>query len=111
LLFQLNDALNRLGRPFGYRVRDAILAYIANYPGLNHNGNTYKTALADQVELKLLPKLRGVEVSENMETLNQIENVILRLGDDLLLEQFRHCRQQAQNTTNLFAWRGVERPV
>jgi predicted nucleic acid-binding Zn-ribbon protein len=111
LLSQLNDALNRLGRPFGYRVRDAILAYITNYPGLNHNGNIYKTALADQVELKLLPKLRGVEVSENMETLNLIQDVIIGLGDDLLLEQFRNCRQQAQNTTNLFAWRGVERPV
>lgn len=111
LLSRLNDALNILGRPFGYRVRDAIHAYIANYPGAIHNGKLYKTALADQVELKLLPKLRGIEVSENAQPLNRIEEVIRELGDEMLLEQFHDCRERAQNTTNLFTWRGVERPL
>jgi hypothetical protein len=113
LLSRLNDALNVLGRPFGYRVQDAVHTYVANYPGMLHNGKLHKTALADQIELKLLPKLRGVEVSENAQPLNRIEEVIQELGDEnkMLLDQFRNCRQQAQNTTNLFAWRGVEHPL
>jgi hypothetical protein len=111
LLSRLNETLNILGRPFGYRVREAIHTYIASYPGVIHNERLYKTALADQVELKLLPKLRGLEVSENAQPLDRIGEVIQELDDKLLLEQFGNCRRQAQNTTNLFTWRGVERPL
>jgi len=51
---KINDALVELGRPFGYRTSAAIKSYANNYPG------TYKEALADQIEMKILPKLNGV---------------------------------------------------
>ena len=58
---QMVDLMREFQRPFGHRLGRAIMAYAANYPEIE-GGRGVDDALADQVEMRLLPKLRGVEV-------------------------------------------------
>ena len=103
---RLNDSLEKIGRPFGWRVRDAIHQYIANYPGVR-GGSEYKTAMADQVEQKIIPKLRGLDLIQSQESLNGVLDVLDELGDEVLLNTFRECQQDTMYGT--FNWRGVTR--
>ncbi|SVE57753.1 uncharacterized protein METZ01_LOCUS510607, partial [marine metagenome] len=59
----LNESLDAIGRPFGWRIREGIHQYIANYPGVGAQ-EAYKQAMADQVEQKIMPKLRGVDIHQ-----------------------------------------------
>ena len=54
-LAEINEALAGVQRPFGHRVNQAIEKYVACYPG------NYNIALADQIEMKILPKLNGLD--------------------------------------------------
>jgi hypothetical protein len=54
-LNRINDIMDDLGRPFGHRMFRAIFAYLANYPG------DRDAAWADQLAMKVLPRLRGLE--------------------------------------------------
>ena len=108
---QLNDALNRVGRPFGYRMQQAIGTYVANYPRIEDEGR-YKLAFADQVEQKVIPKLRGVDLGDNAANicLDEVEAVIAELGDQGLGDAFRIARDESR-AVGMFQWRGVTRPV
>jgi len=107
---RLNTALDRIGRPFGYRVQKAIGTYVSNYPGVN-DGSTYKLAFADQVEQKILPKLRGIDLREAAvsQTLEDIARVIDLLGDNPLSRAFTTAKED--QATGMFIWRGVTRSV
>ena len=105
---ELNRALALIGRPFGWRVKQAIHEYVANYPGVE-GGSVYRTAVADQVEQKILPKLRGVDVTQQQvtEALSIVESVLEDLGDTELLDAVKNCQNDA--TYGTFNWRGVTR--
>lgn len=107
---RLNTALERIGRPFGYRVQKAIVTYVSNYPGVNDE-NAYKLAFADQVEQKIIPKLRGIDLREPAfsQTLEDIARVIDVLGDNPLSHAFTNAKED--QTTGMFIWRGVTRPT
>ena len=107
----LNDALDGVGRPFGFRVRQAISAYVANYPRTNDD-NRYRLAFADQIEQKVLPKLRGLDMNEAAcnATLSKIASLINSLGDTPLEDAFRKAREESL-ALGMFHWRGVTRPV
>ena len=106
----VNEALDQIGRPFGYRVQQAIGEYILQYPGVD-GGRIYANAFADQVEQKVLPKLRGIDLTENAskEALNKVQGVLEELGDDdePLLEAFQKSKDDESSGT--FVWRGVTR--
>lgn len=104
---ELNNALEPLGRPFGYRVQDAIKTYVANYPQKGHGA--YKHAFADQVEQKVIPKLRGIDMHDDkaMQALDGLEGVIARLDDGLLEDAFKAAKED--QSTGMFIWRGVTR--
>ncbi len=102
----LNDALELIGRPFGWRVREAIRQYIANYPGIDGQ-NVHKIAMADQVEQKVIPKLRGSDITQSQDALNAVERVLDQLQDGDLSDAFRECKQETMYGT--FNWRGVTR--
>lgn len=108
---RLNDALDRVGRPFGYRVQQAIRTYVANYPRVEDEGR-YKLAFADQLEQKIMPKLQGVDLANNATniSLDVVEAVIAELDDQELGEAFRMARDESQ-AVGMFQWRGVTRPV
>lgn len=108
---RINDGLARVGRPFGFRVQDAIHLYLANYPRVEVE-DRYKLAFADQVEQKVIPKLRGLDVTDpNTSTcLQEVESVISNLGDNALSEAFENAREESKNM-GMFTWRGVTRAL
>ena len=108
---RLNDALDHVGRPFGYRVQQAIATYVANYPLVEEN-ERYKLAFADQIEQKIIPKLRGMDLGDNAANicLDDVESVIAELGDQQLADAFRNARDESR-ALGMFQWRGVARPV
>src|SRR5208337_5677216 len=90
---RLNAALNRVGRPFGFRVLQAIGHYVANYPRVE-DGERHKLAFADQVEQKIIPKIRGIDLSTDNanECLSEVESIISELGDTELSNAFSTAR-------------------
>lgn len=107
---RLNDALSGLGRAFGFRVEEAIYSYVANYPDMRPGNDAMRHAFADQVEQKILPKLRGCDMGMNASavSLDAVEDVISELEDEALMDAFRLARERA-GETGIFLWQGVTR--
>jgi len=101
---KLNDAMEQISRPFGHRVAQAIHSYIANYPDWVQN--RIHIAMADQIEQRIMPKLRGVEVADADRPLRQIQTVIEECDDSLLLNAFKKGSDSQQQ---IFIWRGLDR--
>jgi hypothetical protein len=110
---KINTGLNMVGRPFGFRVEDAIRLYIANYPRVDTE-DRFKLAFADQVEQKIIPKLRGLDMNDSNsntnECINELANIIDELGDRPLLEAFMAAKSESNNM-GMFTWRGVTRTL
>ena len=106
ILTQLNQALETVNRPFGHRVYRAVLDYIANYPGAQTDPGRRRNALADQMEQKIIPKLRGLDTQDDTtaQCLDKLGQTILTLQDQELAEAFTRARHQ-----HLFEWFGVKR--
>lgn len=100
---RLNDALTRLGRPFAFRVDKAIRSYVANYP--RWTGNWHKRAMADQIEQRIFPKLRGIEPDQAQRELREIGAIIDELEDEPLKKAFRESWENQPT----FLFRGVVR--
>jgi predicted nucleic acid-binding Zn-ribbon protein len=102
---QLNDALTRIGRPFAFRVDQAIRSYVANYP--RWVANWHKRSMADQIEQRIFPKLRGVEpeVGPTLTALRDIGQVIDQIEDERLKSAFRDSWENQLT----FLFRGVSR--
>jgi hypothetical protein len=106
---RLNAALNRVGRPFGFRVLQAIGQYVANYPRVE-DSERYKLAFADQVEQKIIPKIRGIDLSTDNanECLDEVGAIIAELDDRDLNSAFESARNESR-MVGMFQWRGVTR--
>ena len=100
---QLNNALTRIGRPFAFRVDRAIRSYVANYP--RWVTNWHKCAMADQIEQRIFPKLRGVEPDLAQSEFQAIDRVIEQLEDDALRTAFK----KGWENQSTFLFRGVIR--
>ena len=100
----LNGAMDQLDRPFGYRVAHAIQSYIANYP--SWISNRVNLAMADQIEQRIMPKLRGIELDEAEQPLEKIRSVIKECEDESLLKAFN---QGANSQKQVFIWKGLDR--
>lgn len=100
----VNKHLEDMGRPFGHRMAQAIAAYVANHP----NGpKDPAEAMADQLEMRIFPKLRGIapDDGENRQALERLRDFIKsELHDDALLKGFNEACAR-----DLFSWRGVDR--
>lgn len=108
---QLNKALDKVGKAFGYRVENSISEYVKLYPGIASDPTKAKLALADQIEMKVIPKLAGLEKNEKSDDcLNSIEHVINYTNDTELISDFRAARQSYEDY-GMFIWRGVSRSV
>jgi hypothetical protein len=101
--------MRQLQRPMGHRLGRAIMAYVANYPK-NEGRTDLNTALADQVEMRLLPKLRGIEMDAAEAFLTDLAVYVEQdLHDHDLATAIRQSTEQAQAGTGQFVWRGVTR--
>ncbi len=103
LVQRIRGALDGIGRPFAYRVANAILEYAANYPNVE---NRVEFALADQIEQRVLPKLIGLDMHQPGSTraLSEISAVLDELEDARLREQL--ARNQRED---YFQWTGLDR--
>jgi uncharacterized coiled-coil DUF342 family protein len=106
ILTQLNQMLESVNRPFGHRVYRAILDYLANYPGASTEAARCRNALSDQIEQKIIPKLRGLDTQDDTTSrcLDQLGATISGLQDPELADAFTRARQP-----HLFEWFGVKR--
>jgi hypothetical protein len=97
-------------RPFGHRLGNSILAYVANYPE-REGQNAVLFPLADQVEMRLLPKLRGIEMDQAEPVFEELrEFVSTKLRDEQLAEAIEHSIASARDGgTGQFVWSGVTR--
>ncbi len=105
---RLNDIMEKLNRPFGHRVGQAIARYVANYPRASGmtGEDRLKLAMADQIEQRILPKLRGIDLEEHAARIAEIQNLIIELEDKALADAFEASKSKESNT---FIWRGVDR--
>lgn len=103
---RLSQVMDDLGRPFGHRVYEAIRLYILAYPSFqaNEEEKAGRIALADQMEQKVLPKLRGVDTSERAKDLSTLKKLIAELDDPLLSASFAKAQDRPT-----FEWQGVKR--
>lgn len=110
---KINNGLNMVGRPFGFRVEDAIRLYIANYPRVDTE-DRFKLAFADQIEQKIIPKLRGLDMNDSNsntnECINELANIIDELDDRPLSNAFIAAKNESNNM-GMFTWRGVTRSL
>ena len=102
------EIMRGMKRPIGHRLGRAIMAYVANYPEAE-GARPIEDALADQVEMRLLPKLRGVDVETAAPQFAQLRNFAEQeLGDDRLAEAIGELVQLSEELGQ-FVWSGVTR--
>ena len=113
---KMQDVINRLagimqrcGRPFGHRLNEAVKTYVANYPRNATGALRLDDALADQIELRILPKLRGVVIDDG-DSRNALEDAVKLIRDDLQDRVFAdHLEKMLDSGVNQFNWRGLDR--
>jgi predicted nuclease with TOPRIM domain len=110
-VIMLADIMRDMNRPFGHRLERAIKHYVANYQPID-GGDRVNDALADQVEMRLLPKLRGVELDQG-----KVESAfadLQRLAENQLHDlhlsaAIKTAVEQSRDANGRFAWSGVTR--
>jgi len=100
----LNQNLGSFGRPFGHRVNQAIFSYVANHPNSSTEEGV-RLAIADILEMRILPKLRGVELDGSArEGLLKIRE---RIDSDLQQSDLAEAIDKAMSESDLFTWSGM----
>ncbi|MCQ2402918.1 MAG: AAA family ATPase [Lentisphaeria bacterium] len=102
----INECLAKVGRPFAHRVWQAMESYVSNYP--IHSEEGQRNAIADQLEMKILPKLNGLEKErpEVREALKAIQGEMDKLKDEELSQVFTDAQK---DESIFFQWHGVRR--
>lgn len=110
---QINEVMNELGRPFGHRMGQAMLHYVANYPatgGRTNNMDQVNFALADQIEQRILPRLRGLVAEEHGRPLRDLADIANNeLQDGVLAKEIENAVLRSRESNGLFVWRGFTR--
>lgn len=113
IIGRINDVMNELGRPFGHRMGQAMLHYVANYPsstGHFNNSDQVNFALADQIEQRILPRLRGVLAEEQSRPLRDLADIAEKqLQDGPLAKEITDTITRSRDSNGLFVWRGFTR--
>ena len=105
---ELNEVMGSMGRPFGHRLKRAIVSYVTNYPRVGSDYKAFNDSLSDQIEFKILPKLNGIEKTnpDNSEHLKELGNIIVKI-DGGLYGTFDNVLNDS--SSSFFAWSGVRR--
>ena len=108
VISDLARIMEDFGRPFGHRLNEAILAYIANYP--RQPAETLNEPLADQIEYRILPKLRGVPIEESRTEFDALTKLIREdLHDGAFADQLAKLVELQTGRSSQFSWRGLDR--
>ena len=108
-LEELNATFAEVQRPFGHRIDQAVRNYLAQYPYESAKLAAYGDAFADQLEMKILPKLNGLEIAapQFAGVRTKLDSVIAKTNDKDLAAAFEQACDPTENT--FFKWRGVMR--
>jgi len=99
----LNEHLETLGRPFGFRVYQAIYAYAANHPDFEDTASEDR-ALSEMMTMRILPKLRGIELgTSEQRAVNEIAGLV---RDKLNDEELATLIISSIGEDGMFTWRG-----
>ncbi len=101
---ELEDVMDKAGAPFGHRVSQGIIHYISLYPDQTPAGQ--RMALIDQIEQRVLPKLRGRELGSIQYALDQLIGLIRRMEDPQLVAAIQDGKNDLEGT---FFWTGIDR--
>lgn len=109
-LAALNRTLADFNRPFAHRTYQAMLSYIANYPSKagEDRDEVVKRALADQIGMRIMPKLYGVDLARHQDTFEHVRSNLAQVGDPLLLRAFDNAADRNQNKSGFFHWTGFD---
>ena len=106
---ELMKLMKAFKRPFGHRLGRAMIAYVANYPEAE-SAWAFKHAIADQIEMRLLPKLRGIDAERTNAEFAKLDKFVRDdVEDDELADAIFKSVQTAIDGTGQFAWTGVTR--
>ena len=105
LLNDINTTLSELGRPFGWRTYRAIFTYIANHPAVTLNGDDAMQPVSDQVAMRVMPKLRGLDLAEYDSVFTRLRGQLQQINDSALMDSFQNASSSAQG---FFDWRGIQ---
>ncbi len=107
---KLAGVMEGVGRPFGHRLRDAIMSYCANYPRPESGSSDIRRPLADQVEYRIMPKLRGVDLEGGAQHINDLSAVLRNeLDERAFADRLDDLVERQRDGAGLFAWRGLTR--
>ena len=109
-LNNLNRTLAEFNRPFAHRTFQAMLSYIANYPmkpGEDRDA-VIRRALADQIGMRIMPKLYGVDLALHQDTFTAVQRSLQEVSDPLLLTAFRNASDRDLNKSGFFHWTGFD---
>ena len=109
-LDKMRELMAEFNKPFGHRLGKAILSYVANYPEVEGQ-NLILTPIADQVEMRLLPKLRGVEIEKAEQSFEKLSEFVAKdLADEELSNAIKNSLEAGiQSGTGQFVWNGITR--
>ncbi|MCC5840742.1 MAG: AAA family ATPase [Opitutales bacterium] len=105
IIERLNGEMDKVGRPFGFRTSLSMRHYVANYPGWVRD--RFQWAMADILEQKVLPRLRGLSNDGDRQTADALEEigaVVRGTGDDPLTQAFEEAK-----ASPIFEFKGVRR--
>ena len=97
------DVLKPVGKAFAHRMSQAVMSYVRQYP--HWADRRVEHALCDQIAQKVLPRIRGIDISEYRGQLDQLKQISSELGDAKLAEAI----EEASEREGPFHWNGIER--
>lgn len=108
-LQQLNGHLETVGRSFGHRVATGMRRYVDLYPRQVEHAQSW--AFADQIEFRILPRLRGLDLSDPaVENLFQhLEDLCGNTLEDRSLAKAIKSHREQGDQAGQFHWRGLDR--
>ncbi len=88
-------------RGFGYRIAQSIKVYIERYPG-----EDWTIPMIDQINMRLLPKLSGVEMNKCSDTIRDLRRLCEdELGDVKFANALERAAQDSE-ASQIFSWPG-----
>jgi predicted nucleic acid-binding Zn-ribbon protein len=104
ILVGLSEVMAGADAPFGHRVGQGVMSYISLYPDSSLSGQ--RAAMADQIEQKILPKLRGKDLNLVEPQIRKLQEIVTGLEDQHLSKAIMSGLNVEQGT---FMWAGLDR--
>ena len=97
------EVMESVGRPFGHRMGQAMARYVERYPS-----EEWRKALADQVEMRVLPKLTGLDGANDgaAGALDRLRRICAEDLEDEELAKAVTGATDVMHNAGTFAWSG-----